>query len=107
MSKRMEKIRTVRPFCPEDVRAGDFVMVMRESFDLVWPGCFPGEGSLRVERVSLVPNETGMPVRVEAVCVPFVLVRDARGRRSMIDTRRVELARVSGRFGRAAFGGRS
>ncbi len=100
------KVRIARQVRPDDICVGSFVAVLCETYE--WPefSCFGGggaAGSDGVQRVTLVPNETKPPVLVEAVCVPFVFVVDAGGKRQIFDMRRVRLARVSNQFGRAVF----
>ncbi|MFG0260719.1 MAG: hypothetical protein ACF8LK_10250 [Phycisphaerales bacterium JB041] len=94
-------VRVVRQVRADDVRVGDYVVVMHESYDFM--ACGFGADNVRVQRVTVLPNSTEAPVRIEAVCVPFLMVRSARGECSMIDMRRVQLATVAGRFGRAVF----
>ena len=50
-----------------------------------------------------LPWSTGLPVQVDEVCLPFVLVKTARGQCRMLDVRRHRLARVSWQFGQHAF----
>lgn len=100
------KVRVARQVRPDDICVGSFVAVLCETYE--WPefSCFGGAkeaGSDGVQRVTLVPNETKPPVRIEAVCVPFVFVVDAGGKRQVFDMRRIRLARVSNRFGRSVF----
>lgn len=100
--EKTNNIKVCRQVRPDDVRIGDFVAVLCETYE--WPTIFCGsEFGPAVQRATLVPNQTDEPVRVEAVCVPFVFVVDAAGVHRVIDMRRVTLARVAKRFGRAVF----
>jgi hypothetical protein len=98
------KVRGVaRTLAPEDVAPGDYVCVLAETYEW-FPFCCASEyGRVEVQRATVIPNSTESPVLVEAVCVPFAFVRDAKGKRRMIDLRRVRLAGVSKRFGQAVF----
>ena len=48
-------------------------------------------------------NDAGEPLRVTAVCVPYVLVRPASGRPFVLDLRKVRLARLEREFGAEAW----
>jgi hypothetical protein len=97
-------IRLARSLAPEEVRAGDYVAVLHEFCELIPFMCAESSVLERGEpyRFRMTPAQAA-PLKVEEVCLPFVLVRSAQGRHTMIDVRRVRLARVSQRFGRAAF----
>lgn len=104
-TKRPRTRGVARPLAPEDIAPGDYVCVLSQTYEW-FPFCCASEyGRVQVQRVTLVPNETEPPVLVEAVSLPFVFVRESKGKRRMLDARRVRLARVSGAFGRAAFAG--
>ncbi len=104
MNKKKDTgISVVRQVRADDVCVGDYVVVMHESYDFVSMSCFSDTDSMKVERVTVLPNQTKSPVRIEAVCVPFLMVKAVGGKRTMVDMRRVQLAQVSGRFGQAVF----
>ncbi len=101
--KKDNGISVVRQVRADDVCVGDYVVVMHESYDFVSMACFSDADSTKVERVTVLPNETKPPVRIEAVCVPFLMVKAVGGKRTMVDMRRVQLGQVSSRFGRSVF----
>ena len=88
---------------PEEIRAGDYVAVLHivgEHLPCAW-----GEESWKAAapvRMLWLPW-TNVPMRVQEVCLPFLLVRDPDGKSQTLDVRRYRLARVSERFGRKAF----
>ncbi len=89
---------------PEDLSPGDYVCVMhvlKEPSFLDYL-CDVNGGS-RPRHVAHLPEEGALPLRVLDVCLPFVLVNDAKGEYRMLDMRRETLARVSRRYGRLAF----
>lgn len=96
--------RTVRPVAPEELAPGMFVCVMSATSQ-GWPDtdCAPGGSTLRVLRLVFIPEGAGVPLLVESVCLPFVLVRGFDGRSQMLDIRLVRLARVPKRHAKAAF----
>jgi hypothetical protein len=98
------KVRGVaRTLAPEDVAPGDYVCVLAETYEWISIFCASEFERPAVQRSTMVPNETDPPMLVEAVCVPFVFVREPKGARRVIDLRRVRLARVSKRFGARVF----
>ena len=57
----------------------------------------------RTIQTECIPWNSGEPLQVLAVCLPFVLLRDAEGSRQAVDLRRARLVRVSLAYARAAF----
>lgn len=89
---------------PEDIAVGDYVGVLSATYDLIGlPSCVGEPRPLAVHRVAFIPNDTDPPLLVEGVCVPFVLVKDTKGKRRVIDVRRFRLARVAPEFGAQVF----
>ena len=81
----------------EDIACGDFVGVLTETIEV--PSYFwdcsdvtmtPGE----MIRFKLLPQDSGAPLKVIAVCLPFVYATDAHGKAVTLDTRRVQLVRI-------------
>jgi hypothetical protein len=76
---RMSVAATV---APEDLSCGDYVAVLNEVvefpscrwFDL--PSQHPPEEPIRVRMMTL---DSGTPLKVQAICLPFVFVRHADG----------------------------
>lgn len=96
---------TARRLPPEDIRPGQYVAIMhvvseREAWPWETDGLAEGEHIVRRLRV---PGKTGPPMQVAEVCLPFVLVRTARGPCRMLDVRRIRLALVSPQFGEFIF----
>jgi hypothetical protein len=88
---------------PEDLRQGDYVAVLNEIVE--FPSCgwlelsmHPPEEPVRVRMMSL---DAGEPLKVQAICLPFVFVRHAEGRLESLDIRRVQLVRLSRNYVRA------
>lgn len=96
----------VRALAPEDIRPGDYVAVLHEVYEYpTWFWCDGGLALPREEavRVRFTPPDDAAPLKVEAVCLPFVLVRQACGRHRTIDVRRRPLARLAKSYGAAAW----
>ncbi|MEO0586946.1 MAG: hypothetical protein AAF078_04835 [Planctomycetota bacterium] len=106
MSKtEMMKMTAVATAAPEDLRRGDVVVrtyatcqVLRSTDDAM--GDRP---AYVVERVRYVPCDAGEPLRVEAVCLPFIYaVRPDEGA-DAIDLRMQTIAKLPRKAGGRAF----
>jgi hypothetical protein len=88
---------------PEDLRCGDFVAVLsviHEFPSFFWCGgteLAPRDQPVRIQHTG---GEDGLPFKVKAICLPFVLVKDSSGNHRTFDVRLCRLARVSGEYGR-------
>ncbi|QDV58887.1 hypothetical protein [Rosistilla oblonga] len=81
----------------EDIRCGDFVTVLNELVELpsyLW-SCsslsLPPEDPIRFR---YIPHDTGSPMKVVGVCLPFVYVESDRGAVSTLDTRLKQIVRL-------------
>jgi len=98
------KLKTIRRVAPEDLRVGQFVAVTAMFCQFL-----PADRDLRpsevmdAARVRAIPADAGQPLRVEGVCLPFVLVRCPDGAAWTLDTRRHQITRLPKRFGKDAF----
>lgn len=89
---------------PEDIRVGDFIAVTHSTAEFIFGSCAPEYGEeLKTHRVTYLPDEAGEALRVEAACLPFVLVKTMHGGYSTVDLRRHRVARLSRAYGRKAF----
>ena len=91
-----------KPIAAEDLRPGDYVALLVEAVELpsfLW-GC---------ESVTLAPDEpvqvcyrpleSGLPLKVKALCLPFVFVRRPCGHSLTLDVRACRLARLQPGYG--------
>jgi hypothetical protein len=102
------ELQVVRPIAPEDIRAGMYLAVMHEiqerslwSFEM-YDDC----GRKQPRQVLRLPSGSGRPLRVEDVCLPFVVVRkptDKGGSLHTIDVRRYRCALLPEDYGRRVF----
>lgn len=87
-----------KPLAPEDVCAGDIVTVLSTITELpsfMWcadPSTLPADELVRVRHI---PKDSGIPLKVTAVCLPFVLVRHPHGKPRIVDVRQSQLARLT------------
>ena len=89
---------------PEDIRPGDFIAVTHTRFELIPDNLEPMLGGTEIEpiRLTALPNEAGTPMKVIALCLPFVIGETAYAARVVVDTRRHALIRVSEDYAMAA-----
>lgn len=86
---------------PEDLRCGDYVAVLSVTCEypsFFWccdSGIWPREDPVRVQRADL---EDGAPLKIKAICLPFVFVKDAAGTHRTLDIRLCKLARLARRY---------
>ena len=88
---------------PEDLKIGDFVAVLNEVIEdpsFFW---FDLEATKRDElvRIRYIPSGSGMPLKVKAICLPFVFVKPPIGQSETVDIRKVQLVRLNERYGKA------
>eukprot|EP00752_Nemacystus_decipiens_P016871 g15103.t1 len=101
MSK-MTLTRRIRS--PEDIQIGDYVVKTHRRYQLVPCDLSrPLDGEV-VEPIILYgwPYDAGEPLKVLAVCLPFVMTKTAYGSREAIDTRQDVLMKVSKSYGKSA-----
>jgi hypothetical protein len=82
---------------PEDLKRGDRVAILTEVVE--FPSFYWFEGSLgerdELVRVRCIPAGSGLPLKVKAICLPFVLVKTPSGDRETVDVRKVQLVRLN------------
>lgn len=91
----------VRMLAADDVAVGEFVVVMSATAQIpsyFW--CFESLDYPRNEMVQMnfVPSESGQPLEVVAICLPFLLVEDFASQRQILDLRHARIARVNEAF---------
>ncbi len=81
---------------PEDVRRGDFVAVLSEIVEL--PNFLFGEtlpcARGELVRIRRLPTEDRVPLKVKAICLPFVFVAFPTDRHETLDVRLASLVRL-------------
>lgn len=95
-----------RALAPEDIRPGDYVALLHETYELPSFYWCADAALLPVERpvrIRCVPREDQAPLRVKHVCLPFVLVKSPQGVCRTLDLRLRHLARLDSAYGRAAW----
>lgn len=89
---------------PEDLKRGQYVTIAFATQQLAPLPCdFGCDDEVEAVRMTIMPASAGWPFRVVEVCRPFVWVEDRDGDVFGLDLRRHRLARLSDRYGKAAF----
>jgi hypothetical protein len=87
----------------EDLRVGLDVAVLNETFELpsfMWSCCDVTLDPHELVRLQYQSRDGGTPLRVRAVCLPFVFVEQPDGRHRTIDLRRTQLVRLDRDYAR-------
>ncbi len=95
-----------RPVAPEDLRCGDFVSVLSEIgeyLSFLW--CHDSQLLAPNEpvRVQWRPDDAGMPLKVKAICLPFVFAKVPTGPGRLLDVRQCRLVRLSPGYARTVW----
>jgi hypothetical protein len=92
-----------RSLAADDLRCGDFVGILHETIELPsfhW-SC---DGQLlppdELVRLVYQPPTGGTPLKVKAICLPFVFVKDPSGQHQTLDVRRQQLVRLTRSYAR-------
>lgn len=95
-----------KSLAPEDVRLGDYVSPLHEVYDFasfLW-GCDDAlEDRAQTVPVRFVAEGSGVPLKVKAVCLPFVLVKHPTHGAYTLDVRRHQLARLDKTYAKRAW----
>src|SRR5262245_57311657 len=95
-----------RSLAAEDLRCGDFVAILHEIVE--WPSFFwtcdshllPPDEPVRLTCKS---SDCGTPLKVKAICLPFVFVKLPSGQHRTLDVRRHQLARLDADYGQTVW----
>lgn len=95
-----------RSVAPEDLRRGDFVSILTEIAEypsFLWDGDSQLLSANEPVRVPCRPDDGGIPLKVKAICLPFVFVKAATGDRRILDVRKCQLVRLSSDYVRSVW----
>lgn len=107
-SRAEQALTVAKPLAPEEIRVGDFVVVLHQLVEL--PSfCWCHDATVLAPdqpvRIQLLPSADERPMKVKSACLPFVIVKLSDGEQRMIDLRRMRLARVDRKFARRLWKG--
>ena len=95
-----------KPLAPEEVRTGDFLALLHITYEMpsfLWcsdAALVPQDQPVRMQ---FLPEDGGLPLKVRAVCLPFVLVKNAAGEHRTLDLRRYRVARLHPTYAKIAW----
>ena len=81
----------------EDLAYGDYIALLNETVDFpsfLWDACGASLSPHELVRLKVIPDNAGYPLRVIAICLPFVYAKTPSGETATIDTRRTQLVRL-------------
>jgi hypothetical protein len=81
---------------PEDLRRGDFIAVLSEIVELpsfLWTETLPSARD-KLVRLRRLPTEDRAPLKVKAICLPFIFVKLPSSQFQTIDVRLASLVRL-------------
>jgi hypothetical protein len=102
-AKTQDESLMAKPLAAEDLRCGDFVSILHEIVE--WPSCYWPNHSHQLTpsepvRIQQKAGDGGIPLKVKAICLPFVFVKLPGGQHKMLDVRQHHLVRLSPAFAR-------
>ena len=90
---------------PEDLRRGDFIAVLSEIVELpsfLWTESLLG-GRSELVRLRRLPTEDRVPLKIKAICLPFVFVKLPSGGFQTIDVRLASLVRLENGYAKTVW----
>jgi hypothetical protein len=81
----------------EDLACGDYVALLNQTVDFpsfLWDACGATLSPHELVRLKTIPANAGRPLRVLAICLPFVYAKTPSGKTATIDTRQTQLVRL-------------
>ena len=95
-----DKTSLAASVAPEDLKCGDFVAVLNEILEcpsFFWCDPVPSAPDQLV-RLRTWASDGGVPLKIKAICLPFVFLKSPDGFSQTVDVRRVELVRLDKRY---------
>jgi len=88
----------------EDLVCGNYVALLNETVDFpsfLWDACGATLSPHELVRLKVIPASAGHPLKVMAICLPFVYAKTPNGETATIDTRRAQLVRLNRKCAKA------
>lgn len=90
----------------EDIALGDYVSLLSRTVEVpsyMWDSCAASLSPHEMVRLRLIPEEAGQPLKVIAICLPFVYAKTPQGAVVTLDTRQMQLVRLERRCARVVW----
>jgi len=90
----------------EDLDCGDYVSLLNETVEFpsfLWDACGTSLSPHEPVRLRLIPGNAGQPLKVVAVCLPFVYAKTPSGEMATLDVRRTQLVRLPRKCAKAVW----
>jgi hypothetical protein len=88
----------------EDLACGDYVALLNETVafpSFLWDSCGVSLSPHELVRLKIIPADAGHPLKVIAICLPFVYAKTPSRETATIDTRRTQLVRLDRKCAKA------
>jgi hypothetical protein len=95
--------QVARSLAAEDLRRGDFVSILHETVEYpsFWWSCDPQLWPpSEPVRMQCHTGDCGLPLKVKAICLPFIFVKKPCGQHRTLDIRRHRVVRLSPDYAR-------
>lgn len=95
-----------KSLAPEDVRVGDYVSPLHETYDYAsffWDCDDALDDRSQTVPIRFLASDSGTPLQVKSVCLPFVLVKHPTRGSYTLDIRRHQLARLDESYAKQAW----
>lgn len=105
-TRTQSELKVAATVAGEDLVCGDYVALLTETIDVpsyLWEGCGTSLSPDEMVRLKLIPEDAGQPLKVLAVCLPFVYAKKADAATVTIDTRRLQLVRLDRKCAKAVW----
>ena len=88
----------------EDLRVGDYVTFLQVSYQypsFLW--CDLSQPQDEPVQITYLPIRAGIPLKIKAICLPFLVVTGPDKKSDTIDVRQCRLARLDDEYARVAW----
>jgi hypothetical protein len=98
--------RVAATIAGEDLACGDYVALLNETVDFpsfLWDACGSSLSPHELVRLKVIPATAGFPLRVIAICLPFVYAKTPGRETVTVDTRRTQLVKLHRKSAKAVW----